>query len=150
TLCPRYCRVGEGQAGFCFIRRVEGGKMVSLGYGRSTGFAVDPVEKKPLNHFFPGTPILSFGTAGCNLGCRFCQNWSISKAKLDQAGSSEVSPSDICQLAVQQGCASLAFTYNDPVIFAEFVIDVARAARAQQLKNVLVTAGYVTAEARDE
>jgi pyruvate formate lyase activating enzyme len=150
TLCPRFCRVGEGQAGFCFIRRVEGGRMVSLGYGRSTGFAVDPIEKKPLNHFLPGTPILSFGTAGCNLGCKFCQNWSISKAQLDEAGSVDVTPDDVCELAERNGCRSIAFTYNDPVIFAEYVIDVSRQARRRGQKAVLVTAGYVTEEARGE
>src|SRR5262249_14284491 len=148
TLCPRYCRVGEGQAGFCFIRRVENRRMVSLGYGRSTGFAVDPIEKKPLNHYLPGTPILSFGTAGCNLGCRFCQNWSISKARLDDAGSVDVSPDDVCDLAQRQGCPSIAFTYNDPVILAEYVIDVSQAAHQRGLRSVLVTAGYVTEEAR--
>jgi len=140
--------VGEGQAGFCFIRRVENRRMVSLGYGRSTGFAVDPIEKKPLNHYLPGTPILSFGTAGCNLGCRFCQNWSISKARLDDAGSVDVSPDDVCDLAQRQGCPSIAFTYNDPVIFAEYVIDVSQAAHQRGLRSVLVTAGYVTEEAR--
>ena len=148
TLCPRYCRVGEGQAGFCFIRRVDDGRMVSLGYGRSTGFAVDPIEKKPLNHFYPGTPILSFGTAGCNLGCKFCQNWSISKARLDEAGSVDITPADVCDLAARQGAQSIAYTYNDPVIFAEYVIDVSREARRRGVKNVLVTAGYVTEEAR--
>ncbi|TAK04319.1 AmmeMemoRadiSam system radical SAM enzyme, partial [bacterium] len=92
TLCPRYCRMGEGQAGFCYIRKNIGGRLYSLGYGKSTGFAIDPIEKKPLNHFLPGTGILSFGTAGCNLGCRFCQNWSISKAKLDDAQSLSAAP----------------------------------------------------------
>src|SRR5436190_4373369 len=150
TLCPRYCRMADGQAGFCYIRQNRGGKLVQLGYGRSTGFAVDPIEKKPLNHFYPGTPILSFGTAGCNLGCKFCQNWSISKARLDEAGSVDITPADICELAAQQGAQSIAYTYNDPVIFAEYVIDVSREARRRGVKNVLVTAGYVTEEARGE
>src|SRR5215468_9875832 len=110
TLCPRYCRLGEGQAGFCFIRKNDGGQMVSLGYGRTTGFAVDPVEKKPLNHFLPGTPILSFGTAGCNLGCKFCQNWDISKARLDDHRSAPVSPEQVIDLAVAEGCPSVAIT----------------------------------------
>lgn len=148
TLCPRYCRVGEGQPGFCFLRQNQGGRLVQLGYGRSTGFAIDPVEKKPLNHFFPGTPILSFGTAGCNLGCKFCQNWDISKAKLDAEELSASRPEQVAALAADRGCPSIAYTYNDPVIWAEYVIDVARAARAGGLKNVLVTAGYVTDEAR--
>jgi pyruvate formate lyase activating enzyme len=150
TLCPRYCRLGEGQAGFCFIRKTENGKMVSLGYGRTTGFAVDPVEKKPLNHFLPGTPILSFGTAGCNLGCKFCQNWDISKARIDDKRSAPVSPEQVIDLAVAEGCPSVAMTYNDPVIWAEFAIDIAREAKARGLRSVLVTAGYVTAEARPE
>src|SRR5438477_7132155 len=111
--------MAEGQAGFCFIRRNHGGKLVQLGYGRSTGFAIDPIEKKPLNHFLPGTPILSFGTAGCNLGCKFCQNWSISKARLDQAGSTDISPGDVCDLAALRSAPSIAYTYNDPVIYAE-------------------------------
>src|SRR5579859_981055 len=150
TLCPRYCRLADGQAGFCFIRKNEHGRMVSLGYGRTTGFAVDPVEKKPLNHFLPGTPILSFGTAGCNLGCKFCQNWDISKARLDDARSAEVSPAEVIDLAVREGCPSVAMTYNDPVIWAEFAIDIAKEARARRMRSVLVTAGYVTAEARPE
>jgi pyruvate formate lyase activating enzyme len=150
TLCPRYCRMGEGQPGFCFLRQNRAGKLVQLGYGRSTGFAVDPVEKKPLNHFFPGTPILSFGTAGCNLGCKFCQNWDISKAKLAEEELRPNRPEEVVALALANHCPSIAYTYNDPVIWAEYVIDVARAARARGVKNVLVTAGYVTDEARPE
>ena len=150
TLCPRYCRLGDGQAGFCFIRKNEGGELVSLGYGRTTGFASDPIEKKPLNHFLPGTSILSFGTAGCNLGCKFCQNWDMSKARLDDLASAPVSPAQVIDLAVQQGCPSVAMTYNDPVIWAEFAIDIAKEARARGVHPVLVTAGYVTAEARPE
>ncbi len=150
TLCPRYCRLADGQAGFCFIRKNENGAMVSLGYGRTTGFAVDPVEKKPLNHFLPGTPILSFGTAGCNLGCKFCQNWDISKARLADAASAEISPDEVVALAEREGCPSVAMTYNDPVIWAEFAIDIARRARARGVRSVLVTAGYVTADARPE
>ena len=99
TLCPRYCTIGEGQAGFCYIRQNIGGKLYSTGYGKPTGFAIDPIEKKPLNHFLPGTEILSFGTAGCNLGCKFCQNWSISKAKLDSVHSLYASPEDVVALA---------------------------------------------------
>jgi pyruvate formate lyase activating enzyme len=150
TLCPRFCKLHEGQAGFCFIRKMEHGKMWSLGYGRTTGFAVDPVEKKPLNHFLPGTHILSFGTAGCNLGCKFCQNWDISKARLDEERSAPVSPKEVVDLAVREGCPSVAMTYNDPVIWAEFAIDIAREAKRRGVRSVLVTAGYVTAEARPE
>jgi pyruvate formate lyase activating enzyme len=150
TLCPRYCRMGEGQAGFCYIRKNVGGKLYSLGYGTSTGFAIDPVEKKPLNHFLPGSEILSFGTAGCNLGCRFCQNWSISKAKLDEAQSAKVTPEEVVRLAKRNRVPSIAFTYNDPVIWGEFVIDISRVARQEGIKSVMVTAGYITPEARPE
>jgi pyruvate formate lyase activating enzyme len=150
TLCPRYCKMADGQAGFCFIRKNIDGKLYSLGYGKSTGFAIDPIEKKPLNHFLPGTGVLSFGTAGCNLGCRFCQNWSISKAKLDDSQSLGASPDEVVELALRHNVPSLAFTYNDPVIWAEFAIDISRAARECGLKSVMVTAGYITPEARPE
>ena len=150
TLCPRYCRLHEGQAGFCFIRKREGDALISLGYGRTTGFAVDPIEKKPLNHFLPGTPVLSFGTAGCNLGCRFCQNWDISKARLDDDRSAPVTAAEVIDLALAERCPSVAMTYNDPVIWAEFAIDIAAEARRRGVRPVLVTAGYVTAEARGE
>jgi pyruvate formate lyase activating enzyme len=142
--------MGEGQAGFCYIRKNVGGKVYSLGYGTSTGFAIDPIEKKPLNHFLPGTGILSFGTAGCNLGCRFCQNWSISKAKLDEAKSRDITPEAVVQLALRHKVPSIAFTYNDPVIWGEFVIDISRLAREHGIKSVMVTAGYITPEARPE
>jgi pyruvate formate lyase activating enzyme len=150
TLCPRYCRLSEGQAGFCFIRQNDGGVLRSLGYGRPTGFAVDPIEKKPLNHFHPGTPILSFGTAGCNLGCQFCQNWDMSKARIDELNSVDVTPEKVVDLAAREGCPSIAYTYNDPIIIGEFVIDVSRIARERGIKSVMVTNGYVTREARTE
>ncbi|MEA2627425.1 MAG: pyruvate formate lyase activating enzyme [Candidatus Binatota bacterium] len=149
-LCPRLCEVPEGKAGFCYIRKNVGGQLVSLGYGRSTGFAVDPIEKKPLNHFLPGSSVLSFGTAGCNLGCKFCQNWDISKARLDTRRSEAGTPEQVVELALRTGSAGIAYTYNDPVIWAEYAIDIARAARDAGLKNVFVTAGYVTPEAREE
>lgn len=149
-LCPRFCKLNEGQRGFCFVRQRVGDEMVLTTYGRSSGFCVDPIEKKPLNHFLPGTSVLSFGTAGCNLGCRFCQNWEISKArewdKLADAASAE----QIAMTAWQLGCRSVAFTYNDPVIFAEYAIDVAQACRERGIKTVAVTAGYITDEARPE
>jgi pyruvate formate lyase activating enzyme len=150
TLCPRLCEIPDGKAGFCFIRKNVGGRLVSLGYGKSTGFAVDPVEKKPLNHFLPGTTVLSFGTAGCNLGCKFCQNWDISKARIDDKRSEAGSPEEVVELALRSGCSGIAYTYNDPVIWAEYAIDIARVAREAGLKNVFVTAGYITAEARPE
>jgi pyruvate formate lyase activating enzyme len=150
TLCPRDCRLGEGQAGFCFVRQNVGGRMLSLAYGRSTGFAIDPIEKKPLNHFLPGTSVLSFGTAGCNLGCRFCQNWDISKARLADRRSEVYTPRQVVDFAIESGCPSVAFTYNDPVIWAEWAIDVAKEARARGVKTVFVTAGFVTEKAREE
>ncbi|MBI5070863.1 MAG: AmmeMemoRadiSam system radical SAM enzyme [Deltaproteobacteria bacterium] len=150
TLCPRDCRLAPGQAGFCAVRENQGGQIVLLAYGRSTGFAADPIEKKPLNHFLPGSATLSFGTAGCNLGCRFCQNWDISKARLSQRASVAHTAAEVVQLAIAEGCRSVAFTYNDPVIWAEWAIDVAREARRRGLRTVLVTAGYVQPRAREE
>ncbi len=150
TLCPRYCRLSEGQAGFCFVRQNDSGVLRSLGYGRPTGFAVDPIEKKPLNHFLPGSTVLSFGTAGCNLGCQFCQNWNMTKARIDELHSLEVTPEEVVGLAVGQGCPSIAFTYNDPIIVGEFVTDTSRVARERGIKSVMVTNGYITPEARSE
>ncbi len=150
TLCPRYCKIGEGQAGFCYIRQNHNGKLVTIGYGRPTGFAVDPIEKKPLSHFLPGTSVLSFGTAGCNLGCKFCQNWSISKAKLDDENSIIASPEDVVSLAKKYKTPSIAYTYNDPTIFGEYVIDISKLAKEEGIKNVMVTAGYIDKEARKD
>jgi pyruvate formate lyase activating enzyme len=150
TLCPRYCKIGEGQPGFCYIRQNINGKLYTIGYGRPTGFAIDPVEKKPLNHFLPGSTILSFGTAGCNLGCKFCQNWSISKARLDDENSLEVSPEGVVELAKSYHTPSIAFTYNDPTIFGEYVIDISKIAREEGIKSVMVTAGYIDKEARKD
>lgn len=150
TLCPRYCKIGEGQPGFCYIRQNHKGKLVTLGYGKPTGFAIDPVEKKPLNHFLPGTKILSFGTAGCNLGCKFCQNWSISKAKLDDSNSLKAAPEDVVKLAKENDAPSIAYTYNDPTIFGEYVIDISKLAREENIKSVMVTAGYIDKEARKD
>ncbi len=149
-LCPRACRLKPGDRGFCFVRANRDGKMVLDTYGRSTGFCIDPIEKKPLNHFLPGTPVLSFGTAGCNLGCKFCQNWDISKSREVARLSDTATPEGIAQAAKQQGCRSVAFTYNDPVIWAEYAIDTAAACRAEEIKTVAVTAGYITPEARGE
>src|SRR5213596_678957 len=142
-LCPRFCKLNEGQRGFCFVRQRAGDRMVLRTYGRSSGFCVDPIEKKPLNHFLPGSAVLSFGTAGCNLGCKFCQNWDISKARIDEHRSEEGSPEAVVELALRSGCAGIAYTYNDPVIWAEYAIDIARLAREAGLKNIFVTAGYV-------
>ncbi len=150
TLCPRYCTLGEGQKGFCFVRENIDGVMYATGYGRPTGFAVDPIEKKPLNHFYPGSQILSFGTAGCNLGCKFCQNWHMSKAKLDEAGAIFATPEQVVQLAKRYKTKSIAFTYNDPTIFGEYVIDISKLAHEEGIKTVMVTAGYITPEARKD
>jgi len=149
-LCPRACVLKEGDRGFCFVRKNEGGSMILTTYGSSTGFCIDPIEKKPLNHFLPGTSVLSFGTAGCNLGCRFCQNWSISKSREIEILSEKASPEGIAQAAQKLGCKSVAFTYNDPVIWAEYAIDTAKACHQIGLKTVAVTAGYITPEARPE
>jgi len=150
TLCPRYCRIGEGQSGFCYIRQNIGGQLFSLGYGRPTGFAIDPIEKKPLNHFYPGTEILSFGTAGCNLGCKFCQNWSMSKARLADSNALYASPEDVINLALKHNVPSIAYTYNDPTIFGEYVIDISRIGREAGIKSVMVTNGYIDKRARKE
>ncbi len=147
-LCPRYCRLRPGQRGFCFVRQAQEDGIVLTSYGRASGFCIDPIEKKPLNHFYPGSSVLSFGTAGCNLGCRFCQNWDISKAQQMDRLSDWADPTAVVQAARASGCRSIAFTYNDPVIFAEYAIDCAMAAHAQGIKTVAVSAGYITPEAR--
>ena len=149
-VCPRACKLHEGQRGFCFVRACEGGEIVLTTYGRSSGFCVDPIEKKPLNHFLPGTPVLSFGTAGCNLGCKFCQNWDISKSREIDTLADAASPERLAEAAVRLGCRSVAFTYNDPVIFLEYAVDVADACRARNVRAVAVTAGYVSPGAREE
>ncbi len=145
-LCPRFCRLAEGQRGFCFVRAHRSGRMELDAYGLSTGLAVDPVEKKPLNHFLPGSRILSFGTAGCNLGCRFCQNWHLSNSRETERLSEKTRPGQIAEAAESMGCDSVAFTYNDPVIFLEFAVDTAVACHERGLKTVAVTAGYICEE----
>jgi len=149
-LCPRACKLHEGQQGLCFVRANQNDQIVLTTYGRSSGFCIDPIEKKPLNHFLPGTPVLSFGTAGCNLACKFCQNWDISKSREMDTLADEASPETIAHAAHSLGCRSVAYTYNDPVIFHEYAIDVARACREKDIKSVAVTAGYVCPEPRAE
>ena len=149
-LCPRYCKLREGQRGLCFVRGNIDGEIVLTSYGRSSGFAVDPIEKKPLNHFLPGTPVFSFGTAGCNLACKYCQNWDISKSREVDTLADAASPEKIAEAAAELGCRSVAYTYNDPVIFHEYAIDTAKACRERGLKSVAVTAGYVCDEPRRE
>ncbi len=148
TLCPRACRLRDGQRGLCFVRGRVGAQMVLTTWGRSSGFCVDPIEKKPLAHFHPGTPVLSFGTAGCNLTCSFCQNWDISKSRQTDTLADQASPSAIADAAVRSGCRSVAFTYNDPVIFLEYARDVAAACHERNVATVAVTAGYIMPKAR--
>jgi len=150
TLCPRYCILSDGQKGFCFVRENIDGTLYSTAYGRPTGFAIDPIEKKPLFHFYPNTEILSFGTAGCNLGCKFCQNWTMSKSKLDEINSVSAIPEDVINLAQKHKVKSIAYTYNDPTIIGEYVIDISKLARELGIKSVMVTAGYIDAEARKD
>jgi pyruvate formate lyase activating enzyme len=146
-LCPRHCHIGDGQAGFCFIRVNQGGRLYSLGYGAPAALQIDPIEKKPLNHFLPGTRIFSMGTAGCNMGCFFCQNWDISKSRSDQVNSTPLSPEDVVLLAIHYGCPSIAFTYNEPTIWGEYVIDICEVAKQYGVNTVMVTNGYITREA---
>jgi pyruvate formate lyase activating enzyme len=146
-LCPRHCRIHDGQAGFCFIRVNRGGKLYSLGYGSPAALQIDPIEKKPLSHFLPGSRVFSMGTAGCNMGCFFCQNWDISKSRQDQVHSQRVAPEDVPLLALEHWCESIAFTYNEPTIWGEYVIDICRAAKEHGLKTVMVSNGYITREA---
>src|SRR3954469_12945346 len=149
-VCPRACRLGEGQRGLCFLRGRAGDQVVLTTYGRSSGYCIDPIEKKPLNHFLPGSSVLSFGTAGCNLACKFCQNWDISKSRETDTLADAASPETVARAAAELGCASIAFTYNDPVIFAEYAMDTALAARERGVRSVAVTAGYMSPAPRAE
>jgi pyruvate formate lyase activating enzyme len=149
-LCPRFCRLHDGQRGLCFVRARAGGQIVLTTYGRSSGFCIDPIEKKPLHHFLPGTPVLSFGTAGCNLACKFCQNWDLTRSREFDRLQDRAAPEEIAEAAVRSGSRSVAFTYNDPVIFLEYAVDAARACRERGIRTVAVSAGYVCAEPRAE
>ena len=149
-VCPRACRMHDGQRGLCFVRGADEGRVRLYSYGRSSGFCVDPIEKKPLNHFLPGSAVLSFGTAGCNLACKFCQNWDMSKSREMDTLADRASPDALATAAQRLGCASIAYTYNDPAIFMEYAIDVADAARERGVKSVAVTAGYICPEPRAE
>lgn len=149
-LCPRFCVLNDGKRGFCFVRQRQDDEMALTTYGRSSGFCIDPIEKKPLNHFHPGTSVLSFGTAGCNLGCQFCQNHDISKSREMDALMDMATPEMIAKAAVKHGAHSVAFTYNDPIVFAEYAIDTAAACRARGVHTVAVSDGYITDEARPE
>jgi len=149
-LCPRFCKLHEGQRGLCFVRGREDDQIKLFSYGKSSGFCIDPIEKKPLNHFYPGSSVLSFGTAGCNLACKFCQNWDMSKSREMDTLASTAMPEKIVNVASQYQCHSVAYTYNDPVIFLEYAKDVAAACREKSINNVAVTAGYICPEPRIE
>ena len=149
-VCPRACKLREGQRGLCFVRGRVDDQIVLTSYGRSSGFCVDPVEKKPLNHFLPGSAVLSFGTAGCNLACKFCQNWDISKSREIDTLAARATPEDLARVADEMGCRSVAFTYNDPTIFWEYAADVADACRERGIKAISVTAGYMCPQPRAE
>lgn len=149
-LCPHHCKLAEGQRGICFVRQRIGNEIILTTYGKSSGFCIDPIEKKPLHHFYPGSPVLSFGTAGCNLKCKFCQNWDISHAKAFDRLTEQASPQKIAKVSAEKGCKSVAFTYNDPVIFLEYARDTAIACKQKELKTVAVTAGYAEGQARKD
>jgi pyruvate formate lyase activating enzyme len=149
-VCPRFCKLHEGQQGLCFVRARQQDQIVLTSYGRSSGYCIDPIEKKPLYHFLPGTPVLSFGTAGCNLACKFCQNWDMSRAREMDVLADAAPPALIARAAMELGCRCVAYTYNDPIIFLEYAIDVAKACRALSIKSVAVTAGYITEQPRAE
>lgn len=149
-LCPRFCKLHDSQRGLCFVRQNRSGQIVLTSYGRSSGFCIDPIEKKPLNHFYPGSAVFSFGTAGCNLACKFCQNWDISKSREMDTLMSQAAPEKIAAVAAEHQCISVAYTYNDPVIFHEYAIDTALACRELGIRSVAVSAGYVCAKPREE
>jgi pyruvate formate lyase activating enzyme len=149
-VCPRFCQLAEGQRGHCFVRGREDNEIVLMTHNRSSGFCIDPIEKKPLNHFYPGSAVLSFGTAGCNLACRFCQNWDITKSRQLDILQSKANAFDIVKAAKESGCLSIAFTYNDPVIFLEYAKEVAELAQLEGIKTVAVTAGYINPRPREE
>ncbi len=148
-LCPRYCKIPPGERGLCYVRGHKNNAVRLLSYGKSSGFCIDPIEKKPLNHFLPGTPVLSFGTAGCNLACKFCQNWDISKSRQQESLAFQASPEQIASAAHKHHCRSVAYTYNDPVIFLEYAIDTAQACHQHNIKNIAVTAGYICEQPRE-
>lgn len=150
TICPRNCKLIEGQKGFCQVRQNIQGNVILTSYGYNTGLAIDPIEKKPLYHFYPGSKVLSFGTLGCNMGCQFCQNWHISKSKEDPKKLNFTEPDKIAFLAKKLNCKSVAFTYNDPVIFFEYALETAKLCHEMGIKTVAVTAGYISPEPRKE
>ena len=144
-LCPRFCKLNEGQRGFCFVRQRVGDRMVLTTYGRSSGFCVDPIEKKPVVHYNPGSKIFSIATTGCNWGCSYCQNAEISQRRKPEG--IDVEPSGIVEMAKAHGCEGLAYTYNQPTIFIEYARDVGIEARKNGLMNIFVSNGYDTPDA---
>lgn len=148
-VCPRACKLHEGQRGLCYVRGCENDEVVLYSYGRSSGFCIDPIEKKPLNHFLPGSSVLSFGTAGCNLACKFCQNWDMSKSREMDTLADQAMPEQLAETALNMGCASVAYTYNDPVVFMEYAMDTAQACHEKNIKAVAVSAGYISDKPRE-
>lgn len=142
-LCPHNCTIAEGKRGICRARENQKGKLISLVYGEPCSTNIDPVEKKPMFHFMPGTYAYSIGTAGCNLKCLFCQNWEISQAKPEEVPSIILPPEEVIRGAVANDCQSIAYTYTEPTIFGEYVLDCAKLARKKGLKNIMVTNGYI-------
>ena len=149
-ICPRYCKLGINQRGFCYVRKNNGNGIELETFGYNTGLAVDPIEKKPLYHFYPNTKALSFGTLGCNMGCLFCQNWQTTKVKYPVENCEKINPDEIVKIAKEYNCKSVAFTYNDPIVFYEYAIETAKLCRQEGIKTVAVTAGYINPKPREE
>ena len=145
-LCPHHCRMGDGKTGICRSRRNQGGVLVSEVYARPCSLAIDPIEKKPLYHFHPGTKCLSIACTGCNFRCLNCQNHEISQVAPSDVGHYDLSPSDVVSLCLEHHCPGIAYTYTEPLTYIEYVSDTARLAHEKGLWNILVTAGYVCQE----
>jgi len=146
NLCPYRCILREGQVGQCGVRKNIGGKLYSLNYGKVVAFNIDPVEKKPLFHFLPGSYALSLASAGCNLHCKFCQNWEISQRTADEVPFQKLAPEDIVAFAKKHGCSSIAYTYSEPVVFYELMYNTAKLAKKEGVHNIMVTAGFINPE----
>jgi len=142
-LCPKECKIKENQVGFCRARKNIQNKLYSLIYGRISSWGMDPIEKKPLYHFFPGTTVLSLGTIGCNFSCSFCQNWTISQESIERVRVEELSPERAVELALKNHSPGISYTYSEPLIWYEYVLDTAKLARKNHLKNILVTNGFI-------
>jgi pyruvate formate lyase activating enzyme len=147
NLCPHNCTIDDNDVGICKVRKNEGGKLYTLNYGQITSYAFDPIEKKPLYHFYPGSKIFSIGSFGCNLKCEFCQNWEIAHGK---SLTIEIQDEDLLRLAKANGSIGIAYTYNEPSIWYEYVLYMAKKVKQQDLKNVLITNGYIQQEPLEE